>query len=167
MTFNEQVEAVIRATTVHSRMVYSWFGKLSPQPHTSVRRALTPQIKRKWLRYDLQSRLYKDFYCRGFPSPAEEEVLNGQDLGVTSFVRQLSVANAGKGCCSNGWSVHTVRGCNVVVRGAGLELSVRPRDCRIPRDGLIEAGVRLGLHFPKELLSVSPGFYVALGDKEL
>jgi hypothetical protein len=167
MNFSEQVEAVIRATTFHSRMSYSWFGKLSPHLHASVRRALTPQIERKCLLYNLQFQLYKDFYCRGFPSPAEQEVINGQDVGVTSFVRQLSVANAGNGYCSDGWSVHTVKGCNVVVRGAGLKLWVRPRDCLIPRDALLKSGTRLGLRFPKELLSISPGFYVALGDKEL
>jgi hypothetical protein len=167
MNFIEQVEAVIQATTFHSRMTYSWFGKLSPHLHPSVGRALTPQIERKFLLYNLQFQLYKDFYCRGFPSPPEPEVIDGQDVGVTSFVRQLSGANAGKGYCSEGWSVHTVRGCNVAVRRAGLELWVRPRDCLIPPGIRIEPGLRLGLRFPKELFSISPGFYVAMGDKEL
>jgi hypothetical protein len=167
MNFIEQVEAVIQATTFHSRMTFSWFGKLSPHLHPSARRALTPQIERKCLLYNLQFQLYKDFYCRGFPNPAEQELIDGQDVGVTSFVRQLSVANAGKGYCSDGWSVHTVRGCNVAVRRAGLELWARPRDCLIPPGILIEPGMRLGLRFPKELFSISPGFYVAMGDKEL
>jgi hypothetical protein len=167
MTFSEQVEAVIRATTFHSRMTYSWFGKLSPQLLPSVRRALTRQIERKYLIYTLQIQLYKDFYCRGFPMPAEQEVIDRQDVSLTSFVRHLSAANTGNGYCSEGWNIHTVRGCNVVVRGAGLELWVRPRDCLLPRDALLESGTRLGLRFPKEFLSISPGFYVALGDKEL
>src|SRR5438552_4054645 len=167
MTFSEQVEAVIRATTFHSRIAYSWFGKLSPQLHTSVRRSLTPQIERKCLLYDLQSRLYNDFYCRGFPMPAEQELTDGQDVGMTSFVRHLSAANTGNGYCSEGWNVHTVSGRNVVVRGADLELWVHPPDCLIPRDALLESGTRLGLRFPKECFNISPGFYVALGNQEL
>ena len=90
--------------------------------------------------------------------PAEQEGVERQEVGLTSFIRQLSVANAGNGYCSGGWKVHSVGPCNVVVRGEGLELWVSPDDCQIPGGTLIESGTRLGLRFPKEFLSMSPGF---------
>jgi hypothetical protein len=166
MGVREQIEAVIRATTFRARMSYSWFGTPSPLLQAALRQTLTPEVKRKCLLYDLQSRLYKDFYCRGFPVPAEPEAL-GRNLSMAPFVRQLSVANSGIGYRSIGWDVLSERGLNVVVRREGLELWVSRNDCLLPVDTNIEPGLRLGLHFPKEFLSISPGFYVAMGDREL
>ena len=167
MNIREKVEAAIRATTFHSRMSYSWFGKLSPQLPSSVRRALTSSLQRQCLIYNLQSQLYRDFYCHGFPVPAAPEEAERQNLGAPSFVRTLSDANSGKGYYSEGWDVHGVHGGKVVLRRAGLRISADLRDCLVPKGRLVEVGMRVGLRFPKELLRISPGFYVALGDKEL
>jgi hypothetical protein len=167
MNFREQIEAVIQAVAFHSPTTFSWFGQLSPQLSSAVRRAITPQIARKYLAWTLQIRLYSDFYCRGFPMPAEQSAIARPDVGAPAFVRQLSAANSGNGSVSRGWTVRAVSGCDVVLRGANLELHVHPRDCLTPPRGRLEPGTAVGLRLPKELPDISPGFHVVLGNKEL
>lgn len=99
--------------------------------------------------------------------PAERGGMERQNQGTPSFLRQLSAANSGKGYWSAGWDVHAVHGGVVTVRGADVVLLVGSNDCLIPRDSVIEPGMPVGLRFPKELFSISPGFYVAMGDNEL
>ncbi|MEP6600705.1 MAG: lanthionine synthetase LanC family protein [Nitrospirota bacterium] len=167
MRFTAQVEAALRATVFHSPTTYSWFGQVSPRLHPSVRRRLTPQIERNYLLYILQSQLYNDFYCLGSPMPARNEANGLQALGMTPFVRELSAANTGRGFCEDGWDVRAITDGNVVAHRAGLDLWVRRADCMVPRAKRIARGMRLGLRFPKEFLSISPGFYVALSNKAL
>jgi hypothetical protein len=166
MTYAEETEAVVRATTIHSPIAYSWLGKPSPKLHASVRRALTSQVARKYLLGNLQFRLYKSFYCSGLPTPADEDVAHSE-IATTLFVQQLSAANCGLGCYSSGWTVHRVGVRNLVIRSAGLDLWVEPSECLVPADTHILPGTIVGLRFPKELLSIAPGFYVALGNNEL
>src|SRR2546427_11779571 len=131
MDFLEQVEAAIRATTIHSTKTYSWFGQYSPRIHASLRGALTPQIERSYLLHNLKSQLYRDFYCPGFPVSAHFEPGSDRTLGMTPFVRALSAANNGCGLYDDGWSVVDLKGENLVVSKAGLELWTRRADCRI------------------------------------
>jgi class II lanthipeptide synthase len=165
--YRGQVEAAIRATVFQTPTTFSWFGKLSPQLTRLVRRALTPETARAYLLFNLQSQLYKDFYCRGFAAPARREVIGLPAVEAMSFVQQLSDANGGSGCWENGWEVRAIEGDRLVVQRRGLELRAGPDDYRASRDCPIEPGMRLSLRFPKELLNVSPGFYLALGDEEL
>jgi hypothetical protein len=123
---------------------------------------MTPKTARNYLLYQLQSKLYSDFYIRGIASSA---VWNDGVTGASSFVEALSAANMGKGSCESGWEVQEAVADRVVVRRSGLTLWVRPEDCLVPDGGSLNVGVKLRLRLPKELLSVSPGFYVVLGDR--
>ncbi len=82
------------------------------------------------------------------------------------FAEAVSAANTGNGCWENGWEVLANTPDGVVVRRGGLTLWVRLEDCLIPKGGSREHGTVLRLHLPKELLGISPGYYMALSDEE-
>jgi hypothetical protein len=128
---------------------------------------LPPVIARKYLLYDLQCRLYTDFYCPGSPKHSEGDVKQVTRRAVTPWLRHLSAANVGDGFYSEGWEVCSVERSQVIVCRAGLKLWAQVRDCLIPRDCSLQPGIRVGLRFPKELPEISPGFYMAMGNREL
>ena len=165
--YRRQIEEAIQAIVLHSPTEYSWFGKRLTQLPSNVKRSLTSETARQYLLFNLQLQLYCDFYCRGFASPAGEMAAAVPPASSTPFVDQLSAANYGKGSLENGWEVSATREGEVIVQKRGLELCVRPEDCLVPHGDVIAAGRRLSLRFPKELLSISPGFYLARGDNEL
>jgi len=153
----EQVKRAIEATAFHSASSFSWFGKESPRLAPRVRRGMTPRAMRNYLLYHLQAQLYSDFYVRG---GAVRRLWSG-DSGAAdpaAFARSLSAANTGRGCLENGWEVLTESQGHVVVRRGGLTLWVRPEECSIDGSGA-------ALQLPKELLNISPGYYMVLGDR--
>jgi HopA1 effector protein family len=162
-----QVKAAIQATLFHSSTTYSWFGKRSLQLPATIKRALTPETARNYLLYSLQSQLYSDFYCRGFAAPTKQEAIVIPRRGMTPFVEALSAANCGGGYWEDNWEVCMIGEGEMVVYKGGLELWVRPEDCLVPDGTTVVRGTRLSLHFPKEFLGISPGFYMILSDKQL
>jgi hypothetical protein len=55
----------------------------------------------------------------------------------------------------------------IVVHKGGLELTVAPEECSASAGITRNPGDELSLRFPKEFLGLSPGFYMASGDREL
>src|SRR5260370_28165553 len=130
MDLARRVEAALNAVTVHSLVAYSWLGMLSQQlRYANGTVILPPAIARKYLLYDLQCRLYRDFYCPGFPKHSEGDMKEVTNRAVTSFLRHLSAANLGDGFYSEGWEVCSVERSQVIVCRAGLKLWAHPRDC--------------------------------------
>ncbi len=162
--YRKHVEAAIRATVFFSPTSYSWFRKQSWSLTSAIKRVLTPQTARNYLLFNLQSQLYTDFYCPGQAMPTTREAAIDPMTGMTPLVEALSAANSGNGYWDNGWAVCMIEDGKVVVRREGLELWVRPEDCLVTQSTQIMPGIRLSLRFPKELLSISPGFYMALSD---
>ena len=162
-----RLEEAIRATIIYSTTTYSWFEKRSEQLPPTVKRALTPESARAYLLFNLETRLYADFYCHGFARPTVQEAADPLVRGMTPFVEVLSGANRGSGYREDGWEVRAIEDGKVVVRRDGLELWVRPEDCLAEQGSPIGPGMRLSLRFPKDLLGISPGFYMALGDERL
>lgn len=162
----KQVREAVRATAFHSPTTFSWFGQRSPQLPPKIRRALTPKVARDFLLYNLQSTLYNNFYCRGFAAPPAQDVAESTLLGLTPFVEELSRANAGGGYWADGWQVREVRDGMATVHRGDLELRARPKECLPLVGGSIEPGANVSLRFPKELLGISPGFYMALSDRD-
>jgi hypothetical protein len=64
--YYQQAEEAVRATEVHSPIIYSWFGKRSERLPSALKRSLTPRTARGYLLFNLRSQLYADFYCQGF-----------------------------------------------------------------------------------------------------
>jgi hypothetical protein len=131
--YYEQLKAVIHATVVHSPTCFSWFGKRSPQISSAFRRALTIKTGRNYLLFNLQLRLYSDFYCRGFAAPSRRESAGFPAGGSPPFIEALSAANSGKGYSEQGWAVRAIEGSQVVLGKEGLELRGLPRTAWLRR----------------------------------
>jgi hypothetical protein len=163
--FLSSVEAVAGALAFHSPTTFSWFGKMSPRLTAEVSRALTPKTARDYLLYNLQTQLYGDFYCQGIATPSKAEIGGVPILGMTPFVEQLSEANIGNGYWATGWEVRRVEE-KVLFAGKGdLELGARPEDC-LAATGTLAPGLAISLRFSKDLMGMSPGFYMAIGDTQ-
>ncbi|HWB86861.1 MAG TPA: T3SS effector HopA1 family protein [Bryobacteraceae bacterium] len=158
----EHIKIAVRKTDVLSPTSYSWFGQEGPKLSMRIQRAMTANTARRYLLHQLQTRLYNDFYIRGVASSAMW-VEDGCAMDSNAFVEALSNANAGQGCWESGWEVVAPASGEIVVRKTGLTLWVRPEDCRAENGEPMRSGGMLCLHLPKELLSVSPGYYMALG----
>jgi HopA1 effector protein family len=189
----EAVEQVLAATTVLSPTAFAWFGApQQPLPERSAA-AMDATAARAYLVYALQSRLYASFYCLGAASPDGFDPAPTHRLGPSPFLWALSRANRGAGSHEPGWTVAAHEDGRVVVEREGLRLWVRPEDLhrerrehapppgavpprpeelhnghreRAPRSEAIEPGAQVGVVMPKELMRLSPGFYMALGDAE-
>jgi hypothetical protein len=162
-----QLKAVVEVVEILSPTTYAWFDHESPPLAPRVVRSMTPRTARNYLLYTLQRQLYADFYCQGFPTPAEEEDLPVFPLGTTPFLRSLSLANAGTGCREDNWEVRAVEENVLLARKDGLDVWAWKTHCLISPDDSLEVGTRIGLCLPKEFLNMSPGFYTALGNQEL
>jgi hypothetical protein len=158
----DNVAQCLRETTVHSQSSFSCMGQPCARLAPRVRRAMTPKTARSYLVYQLQSRLYSDFYIRGNRSLSNwSEALS---LDAMTFARALSTANAGIGCRENGWTVAEVHANEVVVSKGGLQLNVHPGECEVWPDAHLQPGSTVSLRLPNELLNASPGYYMALGN---
>src|SRR5439155_16606161 len=172
-----QVKAAVRATWIESPHAFTWFGRPSPRLSPSVKRALTPKSARDYLLFHLELQLYADFYRLGWPAPhpVGERDARPPARGFTPFVQQLSAANASTGSWQEGWQLVSLTDGQSFVQRAGLTLTARRDDCDFDAAGATLAvalplaecdptpGARLRLRFPKELIAMSPGFYIALG----
>jgi hypothetical protein len=163
--YTKQVVAAVQATEFHSQTTYSWFGEKSLPLPAAARRALAPTAARDYILVQLQLQLYTDFYCQGGARPVGRRTVSPGVTGLTPFVEALSAANSGRGCWEDGWQVCEIDHGKVVVCKDGLKVWVCPTDCLVPSNSRIEPGTWLSLRCPKELLGISPGFYMALSDK--
>ena len=166
-SYQNHVKIAIQATAFDSPTVFSWFGRKSDSLHPSVKRSVTPATARNFLLFNLQMRLYMDFYCRGLPMVSKPEAAELPVYRITSFVRKLSDANHGKGYESEGWEIRTVGNDGTIVYKQGLALRVPLEKGLIQDDNSMIPGKLLSVRFPKEFLGRSPGHYMALSDREL
>jgi hypothetical protein len=160
-TYQAQVAEAVQALAIQLPITYSWFGKPAPRLSARTRQALTSQTARNYLLFQLETKLYGDFYCRG-GATAQPLPQGSLVHGRTPFVAALSTANAGRGGWEPGWEVRAVAGDVVTLRRGGLTITAHTSVCD-PGDDLAPGQV-VALHIPKELLASSPGFYMAVGD---
>jgi len=158
------VEAAVGATTILSPASYAWFGRRSPRaPRWAGPDA---DVAREYLLATLTSHFYFDFYCHGWPRAwgpaAGRRAVPGGD---TAFVRSLSEANHGEGHWQPGWEIRAVDTSGVRVARGGLELLARPGDLALAGDIGLQVGEVAGLWTGKDSLSLSPGYYTAMGDE--
>jgi hypothetical protein len=164
-SYIKQIKAVIRATRICSSISYSWFGKLSHPLSRTLKRVFTPEAARSYLLFNLQGQIYDDFYCQGYATLPNQELVGTPLVGIMPFVRELSTANTGTGCWENGWLIRRFEEDKAVLFKEGLELWVHAEECKLAPDKS-SMPMTASLRLPKELLNFSPGFYIALSDKE-
>lgn len=164
--YDELIAQALAAAEIVSATAHSWFGSRSPGLAPEAERAMGAGNAREYLLYNLQAQLYADFYCAG--APRRPLVAAGiQPLpGHSPFVQALSQANSGAGALEGGWTVEREDGDAVVVTRDGLSLWMDPAEVRTANgDGLVP-GAAVSVLMPKELLRLSPGFYMALGNAQ-
>lgn len=162
-----QIQDALDAVNIRSATSFSWFGALSPNLSAVARRAMTGSAMRDYLCYQLQMRLYGDFYCKGSATPGGEELNRLRRTPTTPFIEALSAANTGTGAREGGWSVVNVAGNVVTVARDGLRVWVRREDTYADAEDIPSPAQLRAVRLPKELLKLSPGFYLALGNEGL
>ena len=157
------VRGALRAIRVRTATTYSWRGERSPRLSPAVNRLLTEKTARTYLLHQLQSRLYADFYIRGGADVPSSESLWSNELGgcdASEFLETLVAANTSSGSWEGSWEVLSSTAEEVVVRRGGLSLWVRPDDCEAAGSGAMSPGGPVRLRLPREMLGVSPGYYL-------
>lgn len=162
--YERSIREAVSAIRIYSPTGYHWFGAAGSRLSAQMRRILTPQQARDYLLYDLTSRLYNDYYLRGFAAPATKQASYINRTGFTPFVAKLSAANCGTGNWDEGWQVLTVGRDWVDVFRNDLRLRAPLHSCAVIRGARVEPGETARLRFPKERLGISPGFYMILSD---
>ncbi|HYP21592.1 MAG TPA: T3SS effector HopA1 family protein, partial [Chloroflexia bacterium] len=128
-------------------------------------RNLARDVTRNMMVSSLQSRLYRDYYSLGQATLRIGHAPDPYSKGATTYLQALSEANSGRGYWERGWQV-VAAGENKVLAGKqGLHLVARPDEYRAIGTG-VAPGAQVELLFPKELPSISPGYYMAVGDAE-
>lgn len=165
--YRQQIETAIQATVFHSPNAYSWFGKPSPRLTAHFERALSQKTVTGWVLSTLEARLYSDFYCQGTATPSVKETNTLAHVNVAEFIDQLSNSNCGTGYLAEGWQVTSLPNSELIARRNGLAFRVQKTDCNTATGELLNPNSHVRLRFPKELLGISPGFYMAVSDVEM
>jgi hypothetical protein len=155
------VRGALEATQIVAPTRYRWFEQLNAPLAAETEAAMAPEDARRFLVHALKMRLYGDFYCPGHARPALDSAY--RPPRATAFLEALSAANQGHGSCDPGWRVVRHEHPHIVVERHGLQVWVRPDEVCTAAAALGEV---LSVKLPKELLRLSPGFYMALGDHE-
>jgi class II lanthipeptide synthase len=157
--YRDQIAAVVRAVTFPEPGTYTWFGVRAPRLPAHIEGALTPATGRNYLLYRLQAQLYRDFYRTGGAVPGPRAAPGPLLTGTTPFVEQLAAANAGRGCLETGWQLLGRNGARAVATRGGPALWLDA--------AALETSASLTVRLPKDLPAISPGYYMALGDRAL
>lgn len=161
-----QVRSAVEATGITSPTAFSWFGSATRTLPPQLARTASPGTARSYLTYSLQMRLYNDFYCKGTAQPSGNQVSQHALAGITPFVQELIAANGGAGYRQDGWIVRQEEAGEVVVSRDGSTLRVPAASCSPPA-GPGQVGSEVSIWFPKDLLGISPGYYMAVSNKPL
>jgi len=164
----------IAAVEIYSPTSFAWFGTRSPQLPRKLKAHLTPEACRDYLKYNLVSSLYNNFYCRGAARPYSfQHDVSQVEQSSAPFVARLSEANSGSGRWEGGWEVKGIEEGVVIAQSGGLQVYVQPEECGTETAGdqsgdsasTPTPGSFIKLRTPKELLRISPGFYTAQSDR--
>ncbi len=162
--YRQVVETAFEALRIETPTSFSWCGEpVAPLPAEVVEQ-MGAEAARAYLRDRLRDQLYGSFYCTGRAVP--QQVSRAvRPPGASVFVDSLSRANRGRGSREAGWKVvRTDPDGRLVVRRHGLSLWVHPAE--VSGEGS-HPDAEVSVRMPPELLRLSPGFYMALGDEAL
>jgi hypothetical protein len=150
----------VQAVDLHSPTSFSWFGQRIRVTPPRQRGALA----RAHLVAALREILYLQFYSRGAATPLDSMgPVERSPAGAIPFAERLASANHGRGFWEEGWIASSLASGRVIIARGGLSLSVDPESVQPAAGGALAAGAAVRVRFPKELPSVSPGFYMATG----
>lgn len=151
----------VSAVEIVSSTGYRWLGALASQLPAEIKRHLSAEAARGYLLRMIESRLYDACYCQGRPIAVTGREQRPPAHGLGTFVAALSQANCGDGCWESGWAVERRDEHALELTRGGLTLLASEGDWRARGSGDFE------LRLPKELLRLSPGYYIAVLDHGL
>ena len=157
-----QLKAAVQAVGFLNDTQFTWFGTASEALNLTVRRALTPETSRSFLRHQLRQTLYSQFYTKGAPLPYSDQAEYARE--DPGFVAELAAADQGKGSVDTGWTARGVRAGRVVVERHGLTLEVAPEACVPPISEPLASAVQISLRIPSARPNLSPGYFLVIGD---
>jgi hypothetical protein len=163
--YRRVVEAAFEALRIETPTSFSWYGEpVAPLPAETIAQ-MGAEAARAYLCDRLQGQLYGSFYCTGRAVPQQASRVAVRPHGASAFIDSLSRANYGTGSREAGWKVVRTEGDGrLVVRRHALSLWVRPEEVS---GGDAGPGAEVSVRMPPELLRLSPGFYMALGNEDL
>ncbi len=164
--YRQVVEGALEALRIDTPTSFSWCGEQSPPLPPGVVAEMGEATARDFLRDRLQEKLYTSFYCSGRAEPPRPRPMAMARPGTASlFTDSLSRANTGTGSRESGWKIEREEDDGrLVVHRNGLSLWARPAEVRGDE---LSPGSAVSVTLPPELLRLSPGFYMALGNEEL
>jgi hypothetical protein len=165
-TWRDLVEDVLTAVQLRSRTSFTWFGAPVSELAPDMETAMSPQVAYDYLCHALQLQLYAYVYCPGSPVAAAGRTSASRAVARDAFVAALSAANAGRGCWEPGWSLVDRDASKLVVQRDGLTLWLDESEVE-QTDAPAGAASLVSIRLPNELRRLSPGFYMALGDRAL
>lgn len=158
--------AAIDAAAILSPTRYSWLGRRGACVPRALERSLPPTEAREYLLAALQAELYTNFYCHGGvagpPLPA-----HFSSFDKVTFETALAASNRGRGYWQSGWRVIDAAERELVVERAGIQARARRGEYRLEAAGRLTHGTPVSVRFPSGSSSLAPGFYIAIGNKEL
>ena len=158
--YRSQVAGAVTAVSFESQTQFRWFDQLSGPPSRQFARLLTPASERKFLVSALEVCLYNNFYISGGATPARAST-HHTSSAPHQYVDALSEANTGVGHLEDGWTIADRAPDIFNASKGGLVLRVREADI------VRVSGELTALRFPNELRTLSPGFYIAVGNRDL
>lgn len=170
----DQCRQVVTACRITLPCTVTWFGaRCAPPPHR-LRRQLAPEDLRVFARLTLRDRVYEDAYCLGQAQPTAAREGGTGGGGDRHFAERLAASNAGHGTWAPGWRVQAADGALLGVSSGGLQVWVRPQDCRRVDDGSVrelgarpEVGEELAIRLPDGSFELSPGYYTAFSTEPM
>lgn len=161
-SFRDQIEAAVHALEIVSPTRFHWLGRSTPKLPARSRQAIPEGSLPSYLVFGVEQCLYQGFYCAGgVPTWSESEA--GRPGGDPEFVEALARANPGTGGHEDGWTVHVADSDTVLAHRKGLSAILH----RGEFEGPSAPGSALRVKLPSGLRTLSPGFYLALGDQPL
>jgi HopA1 effector protein family len=157
----DQVAAALQAVTIRGPTRYSWLGRASRPLRAELEAEMDQTECRNFLVSCLTEELYRSFYCRGGLVPARWEGPEPVEADPW-LAAALSNANVGSGSWERGWTVERLEDGDAVVASSLVRARIPTAHCRASAG--VRPGAAVSVRLPKELPSLSPGFYTAVGD---
>lgn len=156
------VAAALEAVEVVSHVDYEWFGEAFGVPEHIARHA-APDLVREMLIQAIRWRLYANFFTTGRPTAVTHKGVAVS--GPRGLSQDLVAANCGTGSVDLGWTFIGRDAGRWIVARKGLWLYPRPDE--VVTDGSRDPspGQLVAVRLPSDAPDMSPGFYMALGDR--
>lgn len=164
-SFVAAARAAVSAVSITGPAQYTWLEQMGPRLSAATRTALTPSLARSCLVTLLRHQLYADFYLRGEVVPSGRTSTSRASFGLAPFEASLSAANAGQGGWRDGWTIREVDGAAIMATDGAIAISASPGEYRLEDGASLVPGAPVRFAMPKEARRVSPGFYLAEGDR--